>query len=98
MILKTIEEVDEALGELSKRSSFFFKDEIVEIFGEEWVEANPAFSDIYSLSTILNAALDIRIELFKKNEAENTQLVANAATEQDDNQEEECTPIEVGSP
>jgi hypothetical protein len=61
----TIEEIDAALDTISKRSSFFTDEEVVKLFGEDWVKGNPAFNGIYRSSTILNAALDMRLELME---------------------------------
>ena len=64
----TLEEVDKLLDIVTKRTSFFFEHEVRGYFGDEWVEANPPFHEIYSLSKIIDAALEMRYELTKGDE------------------------------
>jgi hypothetical protein len=64
----TIEEIDATLDIITKRTSFFFEHEVRGYFGDEWVENNPSFHEIYSISKVINAALEMRLELMEGDE------------------------------
>ncbi len=64
--MNTIEEVDTALDAVRNRISYFTKEEVCELMGDEWVDANPAFSDIYPLNKMTDALLERRLELWKE--------------------------------
>jgi len=60
-----ISEVDATLDVVRNRTSFFTKDEVCEYLGDEWATENPAFNDIYSLSKVIDALLERRLELME---------------------------------
>lgn len=81
----TIEEIDELLDIITIRSSFFFEHEVRGYFGDEWVENNPSFHEIYSISIVINAALEMRFELMEGEENGELQEELDALTGSDIN-------------
>jgi hypothetical protein len=64
----SIGELDELLNVVTRRTSFFFEHEVRGYFGDEWVEDNPSFHEIYSISKVINTALEMRFELMEGDE------------------------------
>ena len=58
-----IKEIDEKLAIAGRRTSFFTPEQARELLGDEWADANPAALGTFSTGAIINALLDMRLEL-----------------------------------
>ncbi len=63
--MNTIDEIDAILDVVRNRISYFTKEEVCKLMGDEWVDANPAFGDIYPLNKVTDALLEKRLELME---------------------------------
>jgi hypothetical protein len=75
-------EIDEKLAIANRRLTFFTEEEVRELMGDEWSDANPPRLDLYTTSVIINGLLDLRLELMDNDTPEEVEHDSESVQEE----------------